>query len=150
MKQAARSPESFYGLVARQTLGMDRKLGPLATSTARVEALPNVVRALRLSDERWVAIKFLSPAYSHRSDYRKRFERRSETPLVLMTQRRRLDAFLAEQAAAAGAVFRDGVTVEGLTVGPDGATLRLRLLTHLIPRHGRRGRKSRRVTRDCP
>ena len=55
--------------------------------------------------------------------YRKRFERRSETPLVLMTRRRRLDAFLAEQAAAAGADFRDGVTVEGLTVGPDGATL---------------------------
>ena len=55
--------------------------------------------------------------------YRKRFERRSEAPLVLMTRRRRLDAFLAEQAAAAGADFRDGVTVEGLTVGPDGATL---------------------------
>ena len=53
--------------------------------------------------------------------YRKRLERRSETPLVLMTRRRRLDAFLAEQAAAAGADFRDGVTVEGLTLGPDGA-----------------------------
>ena len=58
-----------------------------------------------------------------RLGYRKRFERRSDAPLVLMTQRRRLDAFLVEQAAAAGAVFRDGVTVEGLTVGPDGATL---------------------------
>jgi geranylgeranyl reductase family protein len=55
--------------------------------------------------------------------YRKRFERRSEVPLVLMTQRRRLDAFLVEQAAAAGADFRDGVTVEGLTIGPDGAEL---------------------------
>jgi len=55
--------------------------------------------------------------------YRKRFEGRSETPLALMTQRRRLDAFLVEQAAAAGADFRDGVTVEGLTMGPDGATL---------------------------
>ena len=53
--------------------------------------------------------------------YRKRLERRSESPLVLMTRRRRLDAFLAEQAAAAGADFRDGVTVEGLTLGPDGA-----------------------------
>ena len=60
-----------------------------------------------------------------RLGYRKRFERRSEAPLVLMTQRRRLDAFLTEQAAAAGAVFRDGVTVEGLTVGPDGASLRV-------------------------
>ena len=60
-----------------------------------------------------------------RLGYRKRFERRSEAPLVLMTRRRRLDAFLAEQAAAAGADFRDGVTVEGLTVGPDGATIRI-------------------------
>jgi geranylgeranyl reductase family protein len=59
-----------------------------------------------------------------RLGYRKRFERRSAEPLVLMTQRRRLDAFLAEQAAEAGAVFRDGVTVEGLTIGPDGARLR--------------------------
>ena len=57
--------------------------------------------------------------------YRRRFERRSGEPLVLMTQRRRLDAFLAEQAAEAGAVFRDGVTVEGVMVGPDGATLRV-------------------------
>jgi geranylgeranyl reductase family protein len=55
--------------------------------------------------------------------YRKRLERRSESPLVLMTRRRRLDAFMAEQAAAAGADFRDGVTVEGLTLGPDGAEL---------------------------
>jgi geranylgeranyl reductase family protein len=60
-----------------------------------------------------------------RLDYRKRFERRSDAPLVLMTRRRRLDAFLVEQAAEAGAVFRDGVTVEGVTVGPDGATLQV-------------------------
>ena len=64
-------------------------------------------------------------SFEVRLGYRKRFERRSEAPLVLMTRRRRLDAFLAEQAAAAGAVFRDGVTVEGLTVGPDGATIRI-------------------------
>ncbi len=55
--------------------------------------------------------------------YRKRFEGRSEAPLVLMTRRRRLDAFLVEQAAAAGADFRDGVTIEGLTIGPDGGEL---------------------------
>ncbi len=41
--------------------------------------------------------------------YRQRFERRSQAPLLLMTQRSRLDAYLAEQAVAAGAVFRDGV-----------------------------------------
>ena len=64
-------------------------------------------------------------SFEVRVGYRKRFERRSDVPLVLMTQRRRLDAFLTEQAAAAGAVFRDGVTIEGLTVGPDGASLRV-------------------------
>ena len=64
-------------------------------------------------------------SFEVRLGYRKRFERRSEGPLVLMTRRRRLDAFLAEQAAAAGADFRDGVTVEGLTIGPDGASLRV-------------------------
>ena len=53
--------------------------------------------------------------------YRRRFERRSEKPLILMTLRRRLDALLAEQAAAAGADFRDGSKVEDLAVGPDGA-----------------------------
>jgi geranylgeranyl reductase family protein len=56
--------------------------------------------------------------------YRKRFVRRSAAPLVLMTQRRRLDAFLGEQAAEAGADFRDGITVGGLATGPDGVTLR--------------------------
>jgi len=64
-------------------------------------------------------------AFEVRLRYRKRFERRSDAPLALMTQRRRLDAFLAEQAAAAGADFRDGVTVEGLAAGPDGVTLRV-------------------------
>lgn len=54
--------------------------------------------------------------------YRRRFERRSETPVILMTQRRRLDAFLAEQAAAAGADLREGARVEDLVAAPDGAT----------------------------
>ena len=55
--------------------------------------------------------------------YRSRFVRRSDAPLVLMTQRRRLDAFLGEQAAEAGADFRDGITVGGLAIGPDGVEL---------------------------
>src|SRR5437868_4876127 len=42
-----------------------------------------------------------------RLGYGKRFERSSDAPLALMTQRRRLDHFLAEQAATAGADFRD-------------------------------------------
>ena len=49
MIQAARSPESFYGLVARQTLGMDRKLAPGARAPASISALPNVRRAVELA-----------------------------------------------------------------------------------------------------
>ena len=60
--------------------------------------------------------------FAVRLRYRKRFERRNEVPLIRMTQRRRLDAFLAEQAVGAGADFRDGVTAGTLTVGPDGVT----------------------------
>jgi geranylgeranyl reductase family protein len=56
--------------------------------------------------------------------YGKRFERRSDGPLVLMTQRRRLDAHLAEQAAAAGADFRDGVRATELELEDGGAIVR--------------------------
>jgi geranylgeranyl reductase family protein len=50
-----------------------------------------------------------------------RFERRGKRgPFVLMTQRRRLDHYLAEQAVAAGAEFRDGVKVS-LGSDPQGA-----------------------------
>ncbi len=45
-----------------------------------------------------------------RLGWRSRFERQGRRgPFVLMTQRRRLDQYLVEQAAAAGAEFRDGV-----------------------------------------
>jgi geranylgeranyl reductase family protein len=70
----------------------------------------------------------VSPVVEHEVDrfelrlrYRRRFVRGSAVPLIRMTQRRRLDAFLVEQAAAAGVDFRDGVTVGGLAGGPDGA-----------------------------
>jgi geranylgeranyl reductase family protein len=46
-----------------------------------------------------------------RLGYGSSFERASDTPLCLMTQRRRLDEFLARKAAEAGAEFRDGVSV---------------------------------------
>ncbi|MEO8142386.1 MAG: lytic transglycosylase domain-containing protein, partial [Sphingomicrobium sp.] len=49
MKQAARSPESFYGLVARQTLGLDRKVAPGARAPASLSAVPNVRRAVELT-----------------------------------------------------------------------------------------------------
>jgi geranylgeranyl reductase family protein len=55
-----------------------------------------------------------------------RFARRARAPLAYMTQRKRLDHFLLEQAAAAGAEVRQGVTVDarevdaGVVVGADG------------------------------
>jgi geranylgeranyl reductase family protein len=45
--------------------------------------------------------------------------KRTRGPLILMTQRRRLDLHLAGQAAARGATFRDGVRVERI----DGTTV---------------------------
>src|SRR5437899_589623 len=56
-----------------------------------------------------------------RLHYRRRFERKARAPLALMTQRHRLDHFLLQKAAEAGADVRDGVKVAdvratGLTV----------------------------------
>ncbi len=56
--------------------------------------------------------------------YGTRFERRSARPLILMTQRRRLDHYLVEQAVAAGAEFRDGVRVTDVRVADNGAASR--------------------------
>jgi geranylgeranyl reductase family protein len=56
--------------------------------------------------------------------YRGGFVRRSAGPLAVMTQRSRLDAYLAEQAAAAGAVFQDGVRVDAVEADPAGVTVR--------------------------
>jgi geranylgeranyl reductase family protein len=56
-----------------------------------------------------------------RLEYRRRFVR-GGGPLCLMTQRRRLDAYLAEQAAAAGADFRDGAKVDEVELVDDGVT----------------------------
>ena len=47
-------------------------------------------------------------------------ERGDGEPLVLMTQRIRLDAYLLEQAANAGAEVRDGLKVEHAQAGPEG------------------------------
>ena len=49
-----------------------------------------------------------------RFGYGRRRDRVCAQPVILMTQRRRLDRFLAEQAAAAGAEFRDGARVTGV------------------------------------
>ncbi|HEY7801142.1 MAG TPA: FAD-dependent oxidoreductase, partial [Dehalococcoidia bacterium] len=55
----------------------------------------------------------------------RRFDRTSPQLLARMTQRSRLDTYLAEQAAAAGADFRDGAAVR--SVEADGATMRARV-----------------------
>lgn len=50
MRAAAQYNETFYGMIARRSLGMDTKLPPLAeTADPRVEALPNVQRAVELA-----------------------------------------------------------------------------------------------------
>lgn len=52
------------------------------------------------------------------------FERRCRGDVILMTQRKRLDHFLVQQAQAAGADFRPGAKVVAVEEGPDGITVR--------------------------
>ncbi len=65
-------------------------------------------------------VEHVVDTFELRLHYGRKFERDCGEPMILMTQRRRLDAFLAEQAAEAGAEFRDGTRVDDLTIGPDG------------------------------
>ena len=65
-----------------------------------------------------------------RVGYRAKVARKSAEPLIEMTQRRRLDLHLAEQAAAAGAEFRDGVAVSDVELGDAGVTARVG--SHLV------------------
>jgi geranylgeranyl reductase family protein len=60
-----------------------------------------------------------------RASYRTTLDRTAPAPLVAMTRRRRLDLHLAEQAAAAGADFRDGTPVAELELDDDGASARV-------------------------
>ena len=59
-----------------------------------------------------------------RLGYGRRFVRRTSEPLIRLTQRRRLDAFLVDQAREAGAQFRGGFRPDGieatLVIGADG------------------------------
>jgi geranylgeranyl reductase family protein len=55
--------------------------------------------------------------------YRRRFARVSEQPLVLMTERLKLDAFLVSRATGAGALFRDGTTVKQVRLHAGGAAV---------------------------
>lgn len=65
---------------------------------------------------------------SFRVTYRRgaAFHHRFDRPLALMTQRAQLDAFLAEQAVAAGTTFDDGRAVESVESEPDTATVRFK------------------------
>jgi geranylgeranyl reductase family protein len=57
-----------------------------------------------------------------RVGYRAQFARRSDPPLIRMTQRRRLDAHLVEEAARAGVDVRDGASVSDVQVDDARAT----------------------------
>ena len=74
----------------------------------------------------------VSPVVEHTVDtfelrlrFGRSFRRTSEKPLILMTQRRRLDAYLVEQAVAAGAAFRDGAPVSDIALGDDEISARV-------------------------
>ncbi|GAA4740267.1 lytic transglycosylase domain-containing protein [Sphingomonas daechungensis] len=58
LRLASNSPESFYGLLARETLGVDRRLPPdIHNGISRIANLPNVRRAeeLRNIGQPWLA-----------------------------------------------------------------------------------------------
>ena len=55
-----------------------------------------------------------------RLNHRRSFRRTSAEPLISMTQRRRLDAYLVEQAVAAGASFHDNARVAQVEIGANG------------------------------
>ncbi len=78
-----------------------------------------------------------------RLDYGTRVERRGRAPLVLMTQRIRLDEHLAHQAAAAGADFRDGVKVTDIVADDAGASAACRRPAGGGRRARRSGRRQR-------
>ena len=62
LRAAASSPESFYGLLARETLGIDKRLGRVAHGGAgRVESIANVRRAEELVriGQPWLAEELL-------------------------------------------------------------------------------------------
>jgi soluble lytic murein transglycosylase len=62
LKAAANSPESFYGLLARETLGLDKRLPPdVHNGIGRVQNLPNIRRAEELVQigQHWLAEELL-------------------------------------------------------------------------------------------
>src|SRR5262252_7434517 len=96
-------------LAEKATFPRDKPCGGGLTGRA-VRALPCPVDPV---------VEHVVDRFDLRLRYGTRFERASDRPLILMTQRRRLDAFLAERAAAAGADLRDGSRVADLVVSAD-------------------------------
>ena len=80
------------------------------------------VRELPVSVE--PVVEHVVDRFGLRLRYGTRIERQSREPLVLMTQRIRLDHHLLEQAAVAGAEVRDGVKVTDVSVDANGARSR--------------------------
>ncbi len=60
-----------------------------------------------------------------RLGYGRGFERQTAEPLVVLTQRSRLDEYLAGQAAAAGVEFRDGARATAVSADASGVTATL-------------------------
>ncbi len=101
-------------LLDRQPFPRDKPCGGGLTMRA-VKVLPVDV---------WPVVEDVITRLDVRSGYagnpvRHRYTR----PLAWMTQRRRLDQFLAERAADAGADFQDGVRVRDIELGERGATV---------------------------
>ena len=88
-------------LIDRARFPRDKPCGGGLTTRA-VQQLPFSVEPV--VEDRITRVRF-------RMRYGRSFERESTRVLCLMTQRRRLDAFLVDQAVAAGTEFRDGVQV---------------------------------------
>jgi geranylgeranyl reductase family protein len=78
-----------------------------------------------------------------RLGYGRSFSRGDGSPLVYMTQRKRLDHFLVEQAVSAGAEFRDGVKVSDVEVREDGVTVQGNEAAVLIGADGVNGATAR-------
>ncbi len=79
------------------------------------------VRELPVSVEH--VVEHVVDRFGLRLRYGTRIERQSSQPLVLMTQRLRLDHHLLQHAAAAGAEVREGVKVSDVSAGASGVSL---------------------------
>ena len=97
---------------------------PASRATSPAAAGSPAARCSTLPCDVSAVVEHVVDGFVLRAGYRRGLERRSQSPVILMTQRRRLDAFLAEQATAAGVEFRDGAAVSEI-VSTDETTTEL-------------------------